>query len=227
MQTITLGELKAAVRERANMENSLFVSDAELTRYINHSCNELYGLIVLSFEDYYMKDIEFEYTSSQLSRDDGYALPADFFKERGVDYRGGAGEWLAINRSEFINRNLRSSSFIFSGRSFFPDRQYRITGDAIKIIPLGQSNGTYRMFYIPLFQNLVSDADITSMAFSGWDEYVVVDAAIKCLQKEETDVSVLEMQKQALKQRILEEAASRDAGQPKQVQMVRNRTWWE
>jgi len=49
---------------------------------------------------------------------------------------------------------------------------------------------------------------------SGWDEYVVVDAAIKCLAKEETDASVLLGAKAALIQRIESAACNRDAGSP-------------
>src|ERR1035437_4724215 len=228
MQTVTLLQLRTAVRQRCNMENSQFVSDSGLTSYINHSLAELYELIVQSYEDYYVKELDFSYSTSQLTTDTGYTLPTDFDKLKGVDFKGGAGEWCAINPFTFINRNTRASSFVFSGRSFFPDRQYRLCDNSIQIIPLGQSNGDYRMFYIPLFIPLSNDSDSTSMTFSGWDEYVTVDASIKCLQKEESDVSVLEMQKQALIARISSVALGRDAGQPKQVQMVRNRTdgWW-
>jgi hypothetical protein len=59
--------------------------------------------------------------------------------------------------------------------------------------------------------------------YSGWTEYVIVDAAIKCLQKEESDVSVLMVQKAALKQRIEEASQNRDAGQPSTISDTRAR----
>ena len=49
---------------------------------------------------------------------------------------------------------------------------------------------------------------------SGWTEYMIVDAAIKCMQKEESDASVLMAQKQGLIARIEAAAANRDAGNP-------------
>ena len=49
---------------------------------------------------------------------------------------------------------------------------------------------------------------------NGYAEYVVTDAAIKCLQKEESDVSVLLKQKADMKRRIEEAANNRDAGHP-------------
>lgn len=48
-------------------------------------------------------------------------------------------------------------------------------------------------------------------AVSGWEEYIVLDAAIKALIKEESDPSALLTQKAALTQRIMAAAPSRDA----------------
>ena len=53
---------------------------------------------------------------------------------------------------------------------------------------------------------------------SGWEEYIIVDSAMKCLQKEESDVSVLFAQKNALIQRIEAAAENRDAGEAECVQ---------
>lgn len=71
---------------------------------------------------------------------------------------------------------------------------------------------------------------------SGWDEYVVIDAAIKARVKEESDPSVLLQQKGAFIDRIEAAAENRDAGQPQQVTDVtyaggnwplgRGDSWW-
>ena len=50
-----------------------------------------------------------------------------------------------------------------------------------------------------------------------WLEYVVVDAAIKCVVKEESDPSALMAQKVALVQRLESAAENRDAGSPATV----------
>ena len=51
---VSLTELRTLTRQRADMENSQFVTDTELTRYLNNSWGELYNLIVENFnEDYY------------------------------------------------------------------------------------------------------------------------------------------------------------------------------
>lgn len=62
---------------------------------------------------------------------------------------------------------------------------------------------------------------------SGWLEYVVTDAAIKMMQKEESDTSVLQFQKAALIKRIESAAENRDAGSPATIADVQwtNGTW--
>jgi hypothetical protein len=57
---------------------------------------------------------------------------------------------------------------------------------------------------------------------------VIIDAAIKCLQKEESDVQVLMAQKAAMKRRIEVAASNRDAGSPLSVSDVYrgNNSFW-
>lgn len=73
-----------------------------------------------------------------------------------------------------------------------------------------------------LSPNQTTDALGTVISFSnvftgyaGLEEYVVVDAAIKMMQKEESDVGVLMAQKQALIARYQRNYQNRDPGQPR------------
>lgn len=52
---------------------------------------------------------------------------------------------------------------------------------------------------------------------SGWEEYVVLDAALKAMGKEESDASLIGQQKMAMKQRLVEMAENRDAANPATV----------
>lgn len=56
-----------------------------------------------------------------------------------------------------------------------------------------------------------------AQSYSGWLEYVIVDAAIKALVKEESDPSALMAQEQALLKRLEAMASNRDAGEPSTV----------
>lgn len=55
---------------------------------------------------------------------------------------------------------------------------------------------------------------------SGWEEYVIIDAAIKALIKQEQEISELVNQKNAMKMRIESMAEGRDAGQAHHVSDV-------
>lgn len=62
--------------------------------------------------------------------------------------------------------------------------------------------------------------------FSGWEEFIVVDCAIKALGKEESDVTVLGLRKDALVKRIEGIAANRDEGSAaKTVDVMGNYLW--
>jgi hypothetical protein len=61
---------------------------------------------------------------------------------------------------------------------------------------------------------------------SGWEEYVVVDAAMKAMGKEESDVSLLAAQKQAMTKRLQDMAANRDAANPGTVADVQMSDYW-
>ncbi len=78
MASFTLLELRNRSRQRADMVNSRFITDAELNYFINASFGELYDLLVNSRgENYYVSSYNFTTTINQ----DTYPLPADFFKE--------------------------------------------------------------------------------------------------------------------------------------------------
>lgn len=52
---------------------------------------------------------------------------------------------------------------------------------------------------------------------SGWEEYIVCDAALKAMGKEEDDVSLMAQEKLAMKQRLIDMASNRDAANPATV----------
>jgi hypothetical protein len=88
-------------------------------------------------------------------------------------------------------------------------------GSTLVIAPPANCAGSYRYFYVPRWTNLVNDTDLVpdALTIGGWHEYIVVDMAIKCLAKEESDTTVLEGRKLALLRRIESESANRDASE--------------
>lgn len=200
----TLQQLRLEVRRRANMENSTFVTDTELTSYINLSYAELYDILVSRFEDYYSKRVQFSLPSGANQ----YSLPADLYKVRGLDWQLSPNDWATVGKWNFEERNRINRSITRTLRGVF-DRSYRVMGSELVVLPESVSAGNYQLWYIPKYTPLVNNTDTTTDILD-FDEYIIVDSAIKCLQKEESDVQVLLLQKQALKDRIEAMAANRD-----------------
>lgn len=209
---ITLAELKQQSRQRSDMENSEFVSDAELTQYINSSLAELHDLLIAAYnEDYVMEEYIFSATDAIE-----YVLPANFYKLRGVDLRTGPdGQWSTVKRFNFNRRNEQQNAFTWNLLGL-PYMEYRLVGNKVRFNRTPDLNMQFRLFYYPKATKLVLDTDVYDDV-NQFSEYVVVDAAIKMMQKEESDVSVLLAQKEALRQRIIAMAANRDANEPASV----------
>ncbi len=213
--TMTLLELQTAVRQRADMVNSTFISDSELTSYINQSYFELYDLIVTKYGNNYYAAQPYQFTTDGTNQ--FYDLPANFYKLLGVD--------LALSNSQDSFVTLKPFNFIERNRYSVPNFQsfygvtnmrYRIQDDQLWLNPLPAAGQLIQLWYVPVMVTLSAPTD-TVQGVSGWTEYIIVDAAIKCLQKEESDVSVLMAQKQALITRIDYAAENRDAGSPATV----------
>lgn len=210
----TLAELRQLVRQRADMENSNFVSDAELNAYINSSYKELYDLLVATFEDYYTLDpVEFTLSGSTHT----YDLPANFYKLRGVDFKNSSSgsEWSTVRPFVFTERNRVNNTF-YGNLYSWDQRSYRILGNKLVFYPQENAEGTYRIWYVPRTTELAGDTDELD-GINGWEEYVVVDAAMKVLIKEESDIQPLVLQKEQMRKRIEDMAKDRDAGESDRI----------
>lgn len=206
--SFTLAGLRELAKQRADMENSSFISDAEWTTMINGSYGELYDLITAQFEDYYLADpVLFTLTSLNTQ-----TLPADFYKLRGLDYMDGS-RWANVREFNFGERNRFSG--IESGY-FGRKKSYRVMGQKIYLLPENDPGGQYRLWYIPRFKPLALETDVMGDVLD-FEEYVVIDAAIKALIKEESDPSALMKQKSDMASRVITMAADRSVDQPERV----------
>ena len=272
---VNLTELRTLARQRADQENSQFVTDTEITRYLNNSWGELYNLIIENFnDDYYTTSNTFSLTSGT----DTYDLPSDFYKSRGVDLVVTSTESVPLRRYNWAQWT-RNSVTVYAR-----DYRYRIQKGSIVFTPSPSSNDSIKLWYIPSPKRLLSktttaitrgsttmwttgshefvvgdtitgqnflattynvdqtvtavgtntvttDLDSTGLAdptsygtiesrfdfYTGWDEYIIIDSAIKMLLKEEADVTALLLQKNQLTERIITESQNRDAGEPQVV----------
>jgi hypothetical protein len=200
----TLSELRTLALQRADKENSRFISTTEANSYINLAYGELYDLLVSQFADYYSTIVSFT-----LSGTNTYALPADFYKIRGLDYLISAQNYVTVFPFNFNERNrfeVPVSRLVYGQQR----RSYRIMGGNLILIPQQDVDGQYRMWYVPRYTRLANDSDVMGNVLD-FEEYVVVGAAIMMLMKEESDCQQLVFIKDQLKNRIIEMAKERDA----------------
>lgn len=216
---MSLGEIRLHAQQRADMVGSNFVTVPEWNYYINQSYYELYDLLITAYEDYYVAPaLTFQTTGSQsypLPNGQNYSNAPAFYKMFGMD--------CGLNNNNNAFATLKKFDFISRNRYVFPqitttllgvfNLQYRVIGGSLMFIPTPSSGQTVRMWYYPRLNTLLQDTDIAD-GISGWTEYVIVDAAIKALRKEESDTNELMAEKMMLKTRIEETAINRDAGQP-------------
>jgi hypothetical protein len=221
--TMQLSDLRTAVRQRADIVGSQFVTDSELTSYINQSYLELYDLLVQKYGDDYF--VASPYTITTDGINDTFTLPTDFQKFLGLDLALSTSQdsYVTIRRFEFQDRNRYA---VPNFQSFYgvTNLRYRLRGNSLWLTPIPSSGQTLRLFYVPQLTLLSADSDLASN-LGGWLEYVIVDAAIKCMQKEESDISALMAQKQALIVRIEAAAENRDAGNPPRVADGQSSDW--
>lgn len=209
---ISLGQVRLAAQQRADLVNSDFVTTQEWNFYINKSYTELYDILIQVYaDDYYVA------TPYQFNTDGRfpaiYALPNNFYKLLGVDLglNPNNNAYITLKKFPFIDRNSYLFGSAPAGFLGVNQLRYRVLNNNIWFIPQPQSNQQVQLWYIPRPVTLLADSDVLD-GVSGWDEYIVVDAAIKAMQKEESDVSVLMAEKQALLMRITSAASNRDAG---------------
>jgi hypothetical protein len=220
--SVTLLQLRTRSRQRADQETSNFIEDDELNGYINASIAELYDLMVAAYgSDYFLAD----YSFSIVSGTQNYTLPADFYKLKGIDVNLSNNNWFSIRPFNFNERNRNDN--ITWGVLSGPSIRYRIMGNNVKLSPNPDSNYSARVWYVPKATVLVADTDVFD-DMNQWAEYVITDAAIKMMQKEESDTGTLEKQKAELKRRIEIMADNRDAGQPESVSDIyaENDEYW-
>jgi hypothetical protein len=210
----TLADLREKVRERADMQSSHFIEDPELNGYINNSYGELYDLLVSRYEDYYCKD-PLSFTLTTLNY---FIIPSDLYKIRGIDVSI-QGEWADVFAYNFLDRNRYSN--VIRPTLRLPPVRYRLMGQKLIFTPAQDAPGVYQLWYIPRYTPLSLDTDILSDVLD-FEEYIIVDSAIKCRIKEETDIQDLVYCKEKLEKRIEALGSNRDS-QPQTVGDARTR----
>jgi hypothetical protein len=212
----TLLQIRTAAQQRADLVNSTFITTAEWQNYINSSAVQLYSIIVEKFGDDYSSAPPLKFATDGVT--ERYQLPPDMFKLLGVDLLINANQpsyRLTIYPFTRGMRNKYSPWNIPVSYGMLSNLHYKLDGQYIWFTPFPAGGQNVQLLYIPTFTKLTADTDVLNTGvLAGFDEYVVLDAAIKAMVKEESDPSALMQQKAEIVQQIEVAAENRDAGMP-------------
>lgn len=220
-----LSDLLTLIRQRSNMENNQYVTDAELTTYINNSLAELDDILVSRYEDYNWSSFLATLPSDGVSNT--ITLPSTVYKVRGLDYQNqgqGGPPWYTLYQFMNNERNRWNNSLANITAPYGKMRlSFRVAAQTIIIQPQAQAGGTYQVWFTPKYVPLVNPTDTvaTYMDTQAWIEYAVVDCCIKICNKQNLDPSAFMQEKQALRERVVNVAKNRSSAGPKRVANVR------
>jgi hypothetical protein len=169
------------------MKGSDFPDIQHVNDYINAGLSELHDMLVQSYSDYLMKIT----TIPIVPGTEAYALPSDFLKARKVFYTSGDRRFPMERFNEDEIGGYRSS-------------------------PVG--GGDIEVWYIPQFTKLTDDDSTVDVSVPiGWEDFVCLHAAVRLLMREESDATPLMQEREIQRNKIVNAAEPRDAGQASRV----------
>lgn len=206
----TLAQIRERVRNRADIvSETARYPDSELTGYINVSFKELWGLLVRSS---LVRD-----EASQIITADGsptYDLAPSHYSTIGV-FRMHGTSVVQLSRNDQRQRP-HGAATAYAGTG----NEYRIAKiDGTKTIEFTPrpASGEYIVSYIPEPADLALETDVVDLGLD-WEEYIVIDAAIKCLRREGSSTKALKEDKAEIFVRIRTEAEDQEEGKLGSIQ---------
>jgi hypothetical protein len=176
----TRADLRTAIRNLSNTENNTgFITDAFLNQAIEEARQDLYDIIIGSYEHYFVSTTTFTLTGGEGNN--AFTLPAGFWKDIGLD------------RGTGNNRRSVDKLGSFFDRNHPPEREYMIRGDSTLVVsPASLSAGDYTLFYAPELVALTDDTTQLDAIMGRFPLYLELHAAIAAKDKREQDTSSLE-----------------------------------
>jgi len=205
-----------------NLEQSKNITDQEWNQYISDSYKWLYNHLLQKFGNDYFVAPPVTYTTTgvldPVTQAQTFALPSDFYKLLRVEVALNPADphaWVTLKKFEAIQANLWNFPNVHTMYGI-TNLRYRLWGDNLQIVPLTTANQTLRLWYAPRPSQLINDYDIVD-GLANYEELIVLDADIKALAKQESDVSVFAAQKAFMLKEIESAAENRDIGAPETV----------
>lgn len=213
LPTVTRATLGTRALQRANLEYSNFISQAELNQLVDTSMAKIHNFMVGLFEDYYVKRCNIT-TAPNVQY---YQLPPDFMKTRQVFYTDLTGYQYPmpmLNIYDLANYQPQSTDTGYPAG-------YVIENNELVIYPkpyITAPATTLTLWYIPQYTPPVNDNDqIPRQVAFGWDEWVINDVAVQIRNKAMMPTEELVRERQIIESKMIHEAKTRNVGDAPRV----------
>ena len=228
-RTYTRAELRTRARQRADMEDSPFITDAEINGLLSHRLTDLYDTLMESGLLWLQKEVTVVGDGNEL-----YDLPSDFYGVVAVDYNYSANHFIPLHeymaRERTVYENLRTGSrfplaYAVIGRSNSTDQ--------ISLLPGTPQGQNVRVRYIPApikLEDPDSNDGTVVNGVSGYEELIIVGTAIDMLSKEESSTVMLERRYEALMAKVQSAAEIRAWASPRRIvdtDNIDDMYWWQ
>lgn len=229
---VTLATLEARILQRAHMPQAIsggVVSPAEMLDNVNEGIAEFHQIVVgLPGPPYYRESATFQTSAAVNVYDIGPGQPinvSDFLAGQGFDVA--FGQNIVNTARSFMNRERNRFKLNYSGWTYSQPVFYRFQGkpstagsaalDSVEFIPFPSGAFTVTMWYTPTPPVLAAPSD-TFDGINGFEELVVLSAAIKLLLKQEQFEHVNALQgERARVEMKMTSMLTHDADEPERV----------
>lgn len=209
--TALISDLVAQTRFYSDMVNTQFVTDNEIIGYIDRAYRDMYIRICEQNSGYFRTSAVISIVGGQ----DTYPLPADLYKLSGIDLNLDSNNTITITNINFNERNMLKS--VYSSICLSRGWRYLISGENVIFSPAPDVSAGFTCWYIPDPVTITPTTVSLVLTPSVVVDYLPICAAIKCLQKEESDYSELMSEKAILAEQIMRACASQDDNFPLKV----------
>jgi hypothetical protein len=225
-RTETAGNLITRAKERADMENSNFISTAEWYRSLNVWTAQLWNHLVKVDPDRYTR----EQTLTATGSTQDFEVADDYYGTVGIDYISDAAEgiYVPIPRlyGEEETRIVQNDS---NGYPVGYTYRYNVSDPSvplIRILPTTSYNCRHRYIVTaPEYATDGTDSESKVIGISGFEEFVVIGMAIDARIKEESSVVQLRESHAQMLKHLEEMAENRSIDSAGHVHDSRRAGW--
>jgi hypothetical protein len=213
--------------QRTGQNATPFITDTELTRLVNMKARELFDLLVEARgSDYFAT----EATIAIVSGTSRYSLPADFYELSSVTLEWTTNDFELVLPIGTTRERINYQNQVGSQQPWtrFSWKGYKLRASQIEFLPEPTGDVTCRLQYVPVFTDLVADAD-TFDGINGWEKMVSIGVAIEMREIEKRPSAELARMYAEQLARIEALKTERDAEAPNEivdVQRLQSRRGW-